>query len=94
VAEGAGERRPGGQELVAAAGGLGELVGRLEAGQQRVGLGRVQALVLQLHAHLDQKAVARQAQSSSPARPARQAAPNRAAGDSRAEPIGPLASAS
>jgi hypothetical protein len=40
------------------------------------------------------KAAARQAQSSSATRPARQAAPNRAAGVSRDEPIGPLASAS
>src|ERR671912_499148 len=54
VAEGAGERRPGGQELIAAPGGRGELAGVLEGGQQDVGLGRVQALVLQLHAGLGQ----------------------------------------
>jgi hypothetical protein len=40
------------------------------------------------------KAAARQTQSSSATLPARQAAPNRAAGDSRADPIGPLARAS
>jgi hypothetical protein len=40
------------------------------------------------------KAAARQAQSSSATRPARQAAPNRAAGVSRAEASGPRASAS
>ena len=40
------------------------------------------------------EAAARQTQSSSPTLPARQAAPNRAAGDSRDDPIGPLARAS